>query len=144
MSMAVDLCWPWCKPRRLAGWHWSPRGRRWWCRVSCWCWTAWQPPGGSAGRVRGGLSWCESRLMSWEHTQIKLVQLIPETLFNFKGYWTFSTWAYIQNNWCKCLDALMHWVYTLTYTPIGPMPGPPPPWGIQNVLCRLRWDTSEP
>lgn len=24
------------------------------------------------------------------------------------------------------------------FTPIGPMPGPPPPWGIQNVLWRLR------
>src|SRR5690606_3640896 len=26
----------------------------------------------------------------------------------------------------------------------GPTPGPPPPWGIQKVLCRLRWLTSEP
>lgn len=31
-----------------------------------------------------------------------------------------------------------------THTPMGPAPGPPPPWGIQNVLCRLRCDTSEP
>ena len=29
-------------------------------------------------------------------------------------------------------------------TPIGPMPGPPPPWGMQKVLCRLRWQTSAP
>ena len=29
-------------------------------------------------------------------------------------------------------------------TPIGPMPGPPPPCGMQKVLCRLRWLTSEP
>ena len=29
-------------------------------------------------------------------------------------------------------------------TPIGPMPGPPPPCGIANVLCRLRWQTSAP
>ena len=29
-------------------------------------------------------------------------------------------------------------------TPIGPMPGPPPPWGMQKVLCRLRWHTSAP
>src|SRR3954453_8887139 len=29
-------------------------------------------------------------------------------------------------------------------TPIGPTPGPPPPCGMQNVLCRLRWLTSEP
>mmetsp|Transcript_10811 Transcript_10811/g.35495 ORF Transcript_10811/g.35495 Transcript_10811/m.35495 type:complete len:296 (-) Transcript_10811:1721-2608(-) len=29
-------------------------------------------------------------------------------------------------------------------TPIGPMPGPPPPCGMQNVLCRLRWHTSAP
>ena len=29
-------------------------------------------------------------------------------------------------------------------TPIGPMPGPPPPCGMQNVLCRLRWQTSAP
>src|SRR5437660_8215487 len=29
-------------------------------------------------------------------------------------------------------------------TPIGPTPGPPPPWGIQKVLCRFRWLTSAP
>ena len=29
-------------------------------------------------------------------------------------------------------------------TAIGPMPGPPPPCGIANVLCRLRWQTSAP
>ena len=29
-------------------------------------------------------------------------------------------------------------------TPIGPTPGPPPPWGMQKVLCRLRWQTSAP
>ena len=29
-------------------------------------------------------------------------------------------------------------------TPMGPMPGPPPPWGMQNVLCRFRWETSAP
>src|SRR3974377_2281080 len=29
-------------------------------------------------------------------------------------------------------------------TATGPTPGPPPPCGIQNVLCRLRWDTSAP
>ena len=29
-------------------------------------------------------------------------------------------------------------------TPIGPMPGPPPPCGMANVLCRLRWQTSAP
>src|SRR5690606_2513532 len=29
-------------------------------------------------------------------------------------------------------------------TPIGPMPGPPPPCGIQKVLCRFRWLTSPP
>src|SRR6185312_15735903 len=29
-------------------------------------------------------------------------------------------------------------------TPIGPMPGPPPPWGMQKVLCRLKWLTSAP
>src|ERR1700733_13408018 len=26
----------------------------------------------------------------------------------------------------------------------GPTPGPPPPCGMQKVLCRLRWDTSPP
>src|SRR6185369_117128 len=26
----------------------------------------------------------------------------------------------------------------------GPTPGPPPPCGMQNVLCRLRWQTSAP
>src|SRR5690349_16422177 len=29
-------------------------------------------------------------------------------------------------------------------TPIGPTPGPPPPCGIQNVLCKFRCDTSAP
>ncbi len=29
-------------------------------------------------------------------------------------------------------------------TPIGPTPGPPPPCGMQNVLWRLRWQTSAP
>ena len=28
--------------------------------------------------------------------------------------------------------------------PTGPTPGPPPPCGMQNVLCRLRWETSPP
>src|SRR5688500_49831 len=30
------------------------------------------------------------------------------------------------------------------FTAHGPTPGPPPPCGMQNVLCRLRWETSEP
>src|SRR5690606_29261595 len=29
-------------------------------------------------------------------------------------------------------------------TAIGPTPGPPPPCGMQNVLCRFRCDTSPP
>src|SRR5215831_3143645 len=29
-------------------------------------------------------------------------------------------------------------------TATGPTPGPPPPCGMQNVLCRLRWETSAP
>jgi hypothetical protein len=29
-------------------------------------------------------------------------------------------------------------------TPIGPTPGPPPPCGMQNVLCRFKWQTSAP
>ena len=29
-------------------------------------------------------------------------------------------------------------------TPIGPMPGPPPPCGMQKVLWRFRWQTSAP
>ncbi len=28
--------------------------------------------------------------------------------------------------------------------PIGPTPGPPPPCGMQKVLCKLRWQTSAP
>jgi len=30
------------------------------------------------------------------------------------------------------------------FTPMGPTPGPPPPCGMQNVLCRFRCDTSAP
>ena len=29
-------------------------------------------------------------------------------------------------------------------TAIGPMPGPPPPCGMENVLWRFRWQTSAP
>jgi hypothetical protein len=29
-------------------------------------------------------------------------------------------------------------------THTGPTPGPPPPCGMQKVLCRLRWLTSPP
>src|SRR3982751_6618400 len=29
-------------------------------------------------------------------------------------------------------------------TAAGPTPGPPPPCGMQNVLCRFRCDTSAP
>ena len=29
-------------------------------------------------------------------------------------------------------------------TPTGPAPGPPPPWGVLHVLCRLKWTTSKP
>ena len=29
-------------------------------------------------------------------------------------------------------------------TAIGPAPGPPPPWGWVNVLCRLKWTMSKP
>src|SRR6267143_488045 len=29
-------------------------------------------------------------------------------------------------------------------TPTGPAPGPPPPWGVVKVLCRLKWQTSKP
>ena len=32
----------------------------------------------------------------------------------------------------------------LTLTPMGPIPGPPPPWGMQKVLCRFKWHTSAP
>ncbi|MOA44304.1 hypothetical protein D3C78_1665630 [compost metagenome] len=28
--------------------------------------------------------------------------------------------------------------------PIGPIPGPPPPWGMQKVLCRFMCETSAP
>ena len=35
-------------------------------------------------------------------------------------------------------------VWACTHTPIGPIPGPPPPCGMQKVLCRFRWDTSLP
>jgi hypothetical protein len=30
------------------------------------------------------------------------------------------------------------------FRPIGPMPGPPPPCGMQKVLCRFMWLTSAP
>jgi NAD(P)-dependent dehydrogenase (short-subunit alcohol dehydrogenase family) len=33
---------------------------------------------------------------------------------------------------------------SLSFTPIGPMPGPPPPCGIAKVLCKFKWQTSAP
>merc|ERR1719486_1453933 len=30
------------------------------------------------------------------------------------------------------------------FTPMAPTPGPPPPCGMQNVLCMFRWQTSAP
>jgi len=30
------------------------------------------------------------------------------------------------------------------HVPMVPTPGPPPPWGMQNVLCRFKWQTSAP
>jgi len=30
------------------------------------------------------------------------------------------------------------------FTATGPAPGPPPPWGVENVLCRLRCMASTP
>ena len=44
-----------------------------------------------------------------------------------------STTGWPGRNGARCLA-----------TPIGPIPGPPPPCGMQNVLCRLRWQTSAP
>ena len=29
-------------------------------------------------------------------------------------------------------------------TPTGPAPGPPPPCGVENVLCRFKWQISKP
>ena len=29
-------------------------------------------------------------------------------------------------------------------TQMGPTPGPPPPCGIEKVLCKFRWQTSAP
>ena len=31
-----------------------------------------------------------------------------------------------------------------SFTPTGPAPGPPPPCGVENVLCRLKCMTSMP
>ena len=35
-------------------------------------------------------------------------------------------------------------VETPRFVATGPTPGPPPPCGMQNVLCRLRCETSPP
>ena len=29
-------------------------------------------------------------------------------------------------------------------TPTAPAPGPPPPCGVEKVLCRFMWMTSKP
>src|ERR671912_189684 len=41
-------------------------------------------------------------------------------------------------------DRLKRYGFNFSFTQIGPIPGPPPPCGIANVLCRLRWQTSAP
>ncbi len=35
-------------------------------------------------------------------------------------------------------------LWTSINLPMGPIPGPPPPWGIQKVLCKFKWQTSAP
>ena len=45
---------------------------------------------------------------------------------------------------CRRADGAGRKAAKCSATPMGPMPGPPPPWGMQKVLCRLRWQTSAP
>ncbi len=63
----------------------------------------------------------------------------------------FSNKGWFGRNGARCFlleqsfSFEIKWIISnRTYTPIGPMPGPPPPWGMQNVLCRFKCDTSEP
>ena len=44
-----------------------------------------------------------------------------------------GTTAWLGRNGARC-----------ALTPIGPMPGPPPPCGMAKVLCRFRCETSLP
>ncbi|MNL01514.1 hypothetical protein D3C87_1219880 [compost metagenome] len=44
-----------------------------------------------------------------------------------------SIWPWPGRNGVRC-----------DFTPIGPTPGPPPPCGMQKVLCRFRCETSPP
>ena len=45
----------------------------------------------------------------------------------------------------RCHSTLPPWKHIRgTHTPIGPMPGPPPPCGMQKVLWRFKWETSDP
>src|SRR6201997_1966144 len=50
------------------------------------------------------------------------------------GSWPAPSWpALAGRNGARC-----------AFAATGPTPGPPPPCGMQKVLCRLRWDTSPP
>lgn len=51
------VLWPWYRPRKWAGWRWSPTALHWWFPASCRCWpNAWGRLDGLAGREPGGPS----------------------------------------------------------------------------------------
>ena len=52
----------------------------------------------------------------------------------------------IPSRWCSsgCIGCDGRYGARCAATATGPTPGPPPPCGMQNVLCRLRCDTSPP
>ena len=41
-------------------------------------------------------------------------------------------------------DGLPSGALATSWTATGPAPGPPPPWGVEKVLCRFIWMTSKP
>jgi glycine dehydrogenase len=83
-------------------------------------------PWGSAGIL--AISWVYMRLMGPEGLPQGAAATGPMACPPPQG-----TTGWPGRNGARCAATL-----------IGPMPGPPPPWGMQKVLCRLRWHTSAP
>lgn len=82
-----------------------------------------------------------------ESTTFTAHQPAPKGTLHVKVSWHLKSWM----RRTECGASLWFSVFKAipkpgprTHTPMGPMPGPPPPWGMQKVLWRLRCETSDP
>lgn len=82
-----------------------------------------------------------------ESTTFTAHQPAPKGTLHVKVSWHLKSWM----RRTECGASLWFSVFKAipkpgprTHTPMGPMPGPPPPCGMQKVLWRLRCETSDP